>query len=181
VNSRKLCGNYKISECITCEGSSRESDYCPKWQSRPLGGSHTNIVLTFPPFATTLLLFYVHLSRFSRAKNISKERKGVLPKNAIQSSRTEGGMRVRALQVHHQLGSLPFPSFHVFLRSCKATHRPTQTMARSTTYAKFPLKTSFSGENAKSDAAAAGLTVRWIATIISQDRSLRLFHCCLRL
>jgi hypothetical protein len=45
-------------------------------------------------------------------------------------------------------------------------HRPTHTRAVNTTYVKFPPSTLLFREKAKSDAAAAGATVRWIETIV---------------
>ena len=45
-------------------------------------------------------------------------------------------------------------------------HRPTHTRAVNTTYVKFPPRTLLFREKAKSDAAAAGATVRWIETIV---------------
>ena len=56
--------------------------------------------------------------------------------------------------------------FHVFFGSCAAMHRPTHTKAVNTTYVKFPPRTLLFREKAKSDAAAAGATVRWIDTIV---------------
>jgi len=45
-------------------------------------------------------------------------------------------------------------------------HRPTHTRAINTTYVKFPPRTLLFREKAKSEAAAAGATVRWIETIV---------------
>lgn len=56
--------------------------------------------------------------------------------------------------------------FHVFFGSCAAMHRPTHTRAVNTTYVKFPPRMLLFREKAKSDAAAAGATVRWIETIV---------------
>lgn len=56
--------------------------------------------------------------------------------------------------------------FHMFFGSSDATPSATHTTESSTTYAKFPPKMFLSNENANNDAAAAGPTVRCIATIV---------------